>query len=222
MMNCMSCSCLKICRGVPLKDLSDDLLVNLVLTALMSQSWKESSNSLICVSICVAVCSLYLSDAASTKEDSLSISLACLKASSSTLMYQFFFAIFLRSFSLVNCGNFLAYSMIAVLLNCSFGGSPNATWWIAWYLEFYVTSGSFSFICNPCSLAAASAVLGISEKFAKITSLISWSVAVAESSINTGSIDGAIPWQSNFLNNKSPQSGWARWCIWICLFRQKF
>ena len=70
----------------PLKDPSDDQLVYLVLTAFMSQSWNELSSSLICVSTFAVVCSLHLLDAASTKEDSLSISLACLKASSSVLM----------------------------------------------------------------------------------------------------------------------------------------
>ena len=69
----------------PLKDPSDDLLVDLVLTALMSQSCKELSNSLICVSIFVG-CSLHLLAAASTKEDSLWISLACLNVSSRVLM----------------------------------------------------------------------------------------------------------------------------------------
>ena len=70
----------------PLKKPSAALLVDLVLIVLMSQSWNESSSSLIFVSIFVASCSLYLSDAASTKEDSLLISIACLKASSSDLM----------------------------------------------------------------------------------------------------------------------------------------
>ena len=60
-----------------LKDPSADLFVDLVLIAFMSQSWNESSYSLIWVSIFVAFCSLHLPDAASTQEDSLLISIAC-------------------------------------------------------------------------------------------------------------------------------------------------
>ena len=108
------------CNVLPLKDLSVNLFVDLMLMVLMSQSWNESSSSLICVSIFVAFCSAYLPAAASTKEDSLSIYLAYLKASPSVLMYESFFVIFLSSFSLVCCGNFLAYSMMAVLLYCLF------------------------------------------------------------------------------------------------------
>ena len=39
------------------------------------------------------------------------------------------------------CRSFLAYSTMAVLLYCSFGDSPNATRWIASYLELNETSG---------------------------------------------------------------------------------
>ena len=45
--------------------------------------------------------SLYLPEAASTKEVSLFISIACLNASSNVLMYEFFFAIFLSNLSRV-------------------------------------------------------------------------------------------------------------------------
>ena len=61
------------------------------------------------------------------------------------------------------CGSFFAYSTRAVLLYCLFGDSPNATWWIASYLELSETSGSLGGICMFCSFAAASAVLGMSE-----------------------------------------------------------
>ena len=92
--------------------------------------------------------------------------------------------------------------MMAVLSNCSFGHRLNATWLIDLYLELYVMSGLFSFICRLCNFAAALAVLGMSEKFARITSLISWSVTVAERSVNSCNIDEAIPWQINSLNDK--------------------
>ena len=107
--------------------------------------------------------SLYLPTVASTKEFSLLISMACLKASSSVLMYESLLAIFLRSLSLAYCGSFLAYSMMKVLLYCSLGDKLNATLWIASYLELKVTSGSLSAICKLCSLAVASVVLGMSE-----------------------------------------------------------
>ena len=110
--------------------------------------------------------------------------------------------IFLKSFSLVNCGSFFAYSIMAVLSYCLAGCNPNATWWIDWYLELYVMSGSFAFICRPCSFAAASAVLGMSEKFARIVFLMSSSVAVTGSSVSTCSIDGAIPWHSSSLKDR--------------------
>ena len=61
------------------------------------------------------------------------------------------------------CGSFLVYSTMAVLLYCSLGDSPKATRWIASYQELNETSGSFGGICMFCSLAAASAVLGMSE-----------------------------------------------------------
>ena len=72
--------------------------------------------------------------AASTREVSLLISIACLKALSSVLMYESLFAIFLSNLSLAFCGSFLAYSTMMVLLYCSLGDSPNATLWIALYL----------------------------------------------------------------------------------------
>ena len=61
------------------------------------------------------------------------------------------------------CGNFAAYSMIAVLLSCSLGDWPNATRWIVSYLELNDTRGSFGHICNFFSFVAASAVLGMSK-----------------------------------------------------------
>ena len=146
-----------------LNDPSADLFIDLVLKAFMLQSWKESSSSLICVSIFMVFWSLYFPAAASTKEDSLLISVACLNALPRVLIYEFFFAIYLSSFSLVFCGSFLAYSTIAVLSFCSQGDKPNATRQIASYLELNETSSSFSGICMLCSLAAASAVLGMSE-----------------------------------------------------------
>ena len=100
------------------------------------------------------------------------------------------------------CGNFLVYSTMAVLSYCSCGVSLNDTWWIDSYLELYMMSGSFSFICRLCSFAAASAVLGMSEKLARIMSLISLSVAVADSSANTCNMDGAMPWQISSLNDE--------------------
>ena len=78
--------------------------------------------------------SLYLPAAASTKEVSLLISIACLNASSSVLMWESLFAIFLSSLSLAFCGGFLVYSTMIVLLYCWLGANPNATQWIASYL----------------------------------------------------------------------------------------
>ena len=69
--------------------------------------------------------------AASTKDVSQLISNACLNASSSVLMYEFFFAIFLSNLSLVFAGNFFAYLTITVLLSYSLGDILNATLWIA-------------------------------------------------------------------------------------------
>ena len=108
-------------------------------------------------------CSLYLPVAASTKDVSRLMSNACLNASSSVLMYEFFFAIFLNNLSLVFAGNFFAYSTIAVLLSCLLGGILNATLWITSYQWLNVTKGSFMENCMFCSRAAASVVLGISE-----------------------------------------------------------
>ena len=101
--------------------------------------------------------------AASTKDVSQLISIACLNPSSSVLMYEFFFAIFLSNLSLVFAGNFFAYLTITVLLPCSLGDILNATLWIALYLWLNVTNGSFMENCMFCSHVAASVVLGISE-----------------------------------------------------------
>ena len=101
--------------------------------------------------------------AASTKEVSLLISIACLNALSSVLMYEFFLAIFLSSLSLVFAGNFLAYSIITVLFSCCLVDMPNATLWIALYLWLNVTRGLLTDIWMFCSRVAASVVLGISE-----------------------------------------------------------
>ena len=98
------------------QDLFPDLLLALVLIALMSKSWNESSSSLICVSILVLTWSLDWPVAASTKELSLLMSMACLNASSNVLMYEFFFANFLNNLPLVFVGNFFAYSISMVLL----------------------------------------------------------------------------------------------------------
>ena len=78
-----------LCDGLSnelFQDLSPDLLLALVLIALMSKSWNESSSSLICVSILVLTWSLDQPVAASTKELSLLMSMACLNASSNVLM----------------------------------------------------------------------------------------------------------------------------------------
>ena len=106
---------------------------------------------------------MYRPEAASTKEVSLLISIACLNMSSSVLMYEFFFAIFLSNLSLAICRSFLAHSMMTVLLYCSLGGSSNATLWIALYLWLNVTRGSVGDVYMFCSLVAASIVLGMSE-----------------------------------------------------------
>ena len=84
----------------------------------------------------VPFCLLYLPMAASTKDVSQLISNACLNTSSSVLMYEFFFAIFLNNLSLVFAGNFFAYLTITVLLSCLLGDILNATLWIASYLWF--------------------------------------------------------------------------------------
>ena len=101
--------------------------------------------------------------AASTKDVSQLMSNACLNASSSVLMYEFFFAIFLNNLSLVFAGNFFAYSTITILLTCLLGDILNATLWIASYLWLNVTSGLLMENCMFCSHVAASVVLGISE-----------------------------------------------------------
>ena len=101
--------------------------------------------------------------AASTKDVSQLLSNACLNTSSSVLMYEFFFAIFLNNLSLVFAGNFFVYSTITVLLSCSLGDILNATLWIASYLWLNVTNGSFMENCMFCSHVAASVLLGISE-----------------------------------------------------------
>ena len=130
----------------------------------MSYSWNESSNSLIWVSIFVLPWSLYFPVAASTKEVYIYlIFIACLNASSSVLMYEFFFAIFLSNLSLVFAGSFLAYSTITVLFSCSLGDILNATLWIASYLWLNVTSSLLAVNCMFCSHVAASVLLGMSE-----------------------------------------------------------
>ena len=63
-------------------------------------------------------------------------------------------------------------------------------------------SGSFIFICRPCSLAAALAVLRMSEKFKRIIFLISSSVAVAGNSVSMCSIEGVIPWHRSSLKDR--------------------
>ena len=65
-----------------------------------------------------------------------------------------------------------------------------------------MTRGSFIFICRFCNLAAASTVLGMSEKFVNITSFISLSVDVVESSPSTCNIEGAMPWQMSSVNEE--------------------
>ena len=70
---------------------------------------------------------LYFPVAASTKEVSLLMSIACLNTSSSVLMYEFFLAIFLSNLSLVFAGSFLAYSIITVLFSCCLVDRLNAT-----------------------------------------------------------------------------------------------
>ena len=107
--------------------------------------------------------SLYFPVVASTKEVSLLMSIACLNVSSSVLMYEFFFAIFLNNLSLVFAGNFLVYSTIMVLFSCCLGDILNATLWIASYLWLNVTSGSLAVNCMFCRHVAASVLLGISE-----------------------------------------------------------
>ena len=100
----------------------------------------------------------------------------------------------------MSCGHFVAYSMMAVLLSCSLGDWPNATRCIVLYLELNDMSGPFFHICNFCSFAAASAVLWMSESFARITSLISLSVDSSDRSARMCNIDGAIPWHTSSLN----------------------
>ena len=80
--------------------------------------------------------------AASTKELSLLMSMACLNASSNILMYEFFFASFLSNLSWVFTGNFFAYSINMVLFSCCLVDMPNATLCIASYLWLNVTRGS--------------------------------------------------------------------------------
>ena len=93
--------------------------------------------------------------AASTKQVSLLISTACLKASSSILMYESLFAIFLSNLSLVFCGSFLAYSTMTILLYCPLDDRLNATLWVALYLELNETKGSVGGICMLCSFCSA-------------------------------------------------------------------
>ena len=78
-------------------------------------------------------------------------------------MYEFFFAIFLNSLSLVFCGSFFAYSTMMVLLYCLFDDKLNATLCMALYLWLNVTRGSVGDVCMFCSIVAASVVFGISE-----------------------------------------------------------
>ena len=101
--------------------------------------------------------------AASTKDVSRLMSNAFLNVSSSILMYEFFFVIFLNNLSLVFAGNFFAYSTITVLLSCSSGDILNATLWIASYLWLNVINGLFMENCMFSSLVAASVLLGILE-----------------------------------------------------------
>ena len=149
------------------------------------------------MSIFVPLLSLYPPAVASTKEFSLLISMACRKASSKVLMYEFLFAIFVKSLSLVNCGSFLAYSMMTVLLSCSLGDRPNGTQWIDSHLELKVTNGSLALICKLCNLAEASVVLGMLEKLARIASFTSLSEANVESPQSMCNIDGAMLWHIN-------------------------
>ena len=99
---------------------------------------------------------LYRPEAASTKEVSLLISIACLNASSSVFLCNF-------SYLLHSVEVFLAYSTMTVLLYCLLGGSPNATLWITSYLWLNVTRGSVGDVCMLCNLVVASIVLGMSE-----------------------------------------------------------
>ena len=115
-------------------------------------------------------------------------------------MYEFFFAIFHNSLSLVFCGNFFAYSMMMVLLYCSFGDKLNATLWIASYLWLNVTRGSVGDVCMFCSLVAASVVLGMSEQLVRIVFLISSSDAAAGNSESMCNIKGAMLWQIGSQN----------------------
>ena len=82
--------------------------------------------------------------------------------------------------------------MMAVLLYCSLGGSPNATLWIASYLWLNVTSGSVDDICMLCSHVVAFVVLGMSEFLVRIVFLMSSSEASAESSESTCNIEFAL------------------------------
>ena len=59
----------------------------------------------------------------------------------------------------------------------------------------------------PCSLAAASVVLGMSEYLAKMTFLMSWSVASAESSESICNIEGAMLWQISLQNDGIAKPG---------------
>ena len=70
--------------------------------------------------------------AASTKELSLLMSMACLNASSNVLMYEFFFANFLSNLSLVFVGNFFAYSISTVLFSCCLVDMLNAFGTVFW------------------------------------------------------------------------------------------
>ena len=95
--------------------------------------------------------------AASTKE------LSVQSISSNVLMYEFFFANFLSSLSLVFVGNFFAYSISTVLFSCCLVDMPNAALCITSYLWLNVTRGSCADIWMFCNLVAAFVVLGMSE-----------------------------------------------------------
>ena len=101
--------------------------------------------------------------AASTKELSLLMSMACLNVSSNVLMYEFFFANFLSNLSLVFVGNFFVYSISMVLFSYCLVNMPNATLCIALYLWLNVTRGLCADIWMFCNLVAASVVLRMSE-----------------------------------------------------------
>ena len=86
--------------------------------------------------------SLYLPVAASTKDVSRLISNACLNASSSVLMYEFFLCYFsLITYLWCSLVISLRTQLSRFLLSCLLGDILNATLWITSYLWLNVTKG---------------------------------------------------------------------------------